>query len=351
MLDSLYTEAIRKKNKITMDIEELFDESELDVESKWVDEKIQPIKEPVSLAAGDGSFNSKKFLGFNFYAVCAESLIYNPQNPGLETVEAVDLDVIVHQNFVRDRLRNRMSIFEMKTAMKTLSDFDVDHYMIDGSLLGDLIRPMPVDNQMSTDDRRFILKKIGQELQSDVKSNDLTISSQKFTEEYGDEISMTFLESIENLMALKELLKNKEKVIAISKTSTSTDLFYANIPDIAILDRFTKREGFTKPYYRKVTSEVKHDFPFSNTYFRDLWFTIFFARLEDSKNIVKIELPYYALEDDIRKILSILKQNSTEGYPFLLKRAHHDVVIKNKDMANLSNVMEIMDKSGREMLD
>ena len=34
-------------------------------------------------------------------------------------------------------------------------------------------------------------------------------------------------------------------------------------------------------------------------------------------------------QDKIREILSVLKSNSTEGYPFLLKKAHNDVVISN----------------------
>ena len=76
-----------------------------------------------------------------------------------------------------------------------------------------------------------------------------------------------------------------------------------------------------------------------------------FARLENNKNIIKIELPFYALEDEIRDILYIIKSNSTEGYPFLLKRAHNDVIIKNKDIKSLSQIIEFTDKSGREMLD
>ena len=159
------------------------------------------------------------------------------------------------------------------------------------------------------------------------------------------------MESLEHLMALKQLLQNKEKIIAISKTSTSNDIFHTNIPDIAILEMATKGEGFTKPYYRKVDSSVKHDFPIHNEFFTNLWFTIVFARLKDNKNVIKIELPYHADEKEIRNILSILKSNSTDGYPFLLKKAHNDVVIKNKDMARLSNILEFMEKTGREMLD
>ena len=150
---------------------------------------------------------------------------------------------------------------------------------------------------------------------------------------------------------MKELLNHKEKIIAVSKTSTSNDIFHANVPDMAIFDRLTQGEGHSKPYYKKVDSEVKRDFPIGNTFFRDLWFTIFFVRLEKNCNILKIELPYYAVEEDIQNIIGILKSNSTDGYPYLLKKAHKDVVIRHKDMESLSNIIEFLEKSGREMLE
>ena len=66
--------------------------------------------------------------------------------------------------------------------------------------------------------------------------------------------------------------------------------------------------------------------------------------------IIKIELPYEADEDEIRKILSDLKRDSVEGYPYLLKKAHNEVVIKNKDIDGLSKIIGFYEKSGREML-
>ena len=118
---------------------------------------------------------------------------------------------------------------------------------------------------------------------------------------------------MENLIALKYLLENKKKIIAISKTSSSNEIFHANIPDMAILDGMTRKQGFSEPYHRKVTYKTKHDFPIENEFFRELWFTIFFARLDDNKNIIKIELPYYTDDlDEIREILKVLKSNNVQ---------------------------------------
>lgn len=357
MLDSMYTEAIRKKNSLNDYSEEIFDKT-LDIESKWISEKIPASTDYYILASGDGSFNKKKFLGFNFYAVAAESLIYNPNDEEkLKTIESVELDILPHQAFFDDRIRNMMSIFEIKTAIKTFRDYDIDYYMDDGSLLGDLIRPIPIDKDIPRAFKTNVLKRIKEKLETDLTTG---ISSFKFRKEFSELFEdkkvnekslITFLENIERLIAMKELLNNKEKIIAISKTSTSNDIFHANVPDMAIFDRFTADEGFSKPYYKKVNTEVKRDFPISDSYFKELWFTIFFVRLEKNKNIIKIELPYHALEEDIKKIIGILKSNATEGYPFLLKRAHNDVVIRHKDIESLSQIIEFLDKSGREMLD
>ena len=361
MLNSLYTEAIRKKGLLNEPLEE-YKETKIDIESKWNEEEIIPNDSYVVLAAGDGSYNKKKYLSFNFYAVAAESLIYNPNDTEskLRIIESAELDIIPHQSFLEDRLRNMMSIFEIKTAIKTFNDFDIDYYMDDGSILGDLIRPIPVEKNISPEYKANIIVQVKEKLESEIQSDELNLSSFNFKEEFKelfknesiDEYALiTFLESLENLIALKYLLENRKKIIAISKTSSSNEIFHANIPDMAILDGMTRKQGFSEPYHRKVTYRTKHDFPIENEFFRELWFTIFFARLDDNKNIIKIELPYYLDDEEkIRDILSVLKNNSTEGYPYLLKKAHKDVVISNHDMDKLSKVIGFLDKSGREML-
>ena len=341
MLNSLYTEAIRKKGLINEPLEE-YKETKIDIESKWHEEEIIPSDSNPVLAAGDGSYNKKKYLSFNFYAVAAQSLIYNPNDTEsrLKTIESAELDIIPHQSFLEERLRNMMSIFEIKT--------------------GDLIRPIPVEKSISPEYKANIISQVKEKLESEIQSDELNLSSFNFKEEFKDLFEdenideyalITFLESLENLIALKYLLENKKKIVAISKTSSSNKLFHANIPDLAILDGMTRKQGFSEPYHMKVTTKTKHDFPIEDEFFRELWFTVFFARLDDNKNIIKIELPYYTKDlDEIREILKVLKSNSTEGYPFLLKKAHKDVVISNQDMNSLSKIIGFLDKSGREML-
>ena len=380
MLDSLYTEAIRKRGQINKNLEEISKVNSIDVDRVWFEENINPSGNDVKIAAGDGSYNKKKYLSFNFYAVSAVSFIYQDK---LEKIESIELDTLSHQSFLEDRLRNIMSVFELKNAIKTINEYDVDYYLDDGSLLGDLIRPFPVENKLSNENKEKIISKFREKLENEIQNNSLGLSSSKFKEEFpelfvvetneiednnsnktlddfsdnnvensqiDEESLILFLENIEKLLALSYLLKNERKIVAISKTSSSNDLLHANVPDMAILDKFSKKAGFSKPYYKYMSTEMKREFPVENEFFRNLVFTVFFARLDDFKNIIKIELPYKADEDEIRKILSDLKRDSVEGYPYLLKKAHNEVVIKNKDIDSLSKIIGFYEKSGREML-
>jgi len=191
-------------------------------------------------------------------------------------------------------------------------------------------------------------------LEDELKHSKSGICSSKFFKlienDFKNKIeSMIYLENLESLLVISKLLMRKEKVVAISKTSTNNDYFDCEIPDMAIFDKF-KKEGYSEPKYLNVSKRVKREFPVCNEFFRSLTFTIFYARLEDHKNILKFELPYKATEDEIKNILSVIKGNSVEGYPYLLKKAHNDVVIRKTDIERLSKIIGFLEKSGREML-
>jgi NurA-like 5'-3' nuclease len=85
-------------------------------------------------------------------------------------------------------------------------------------------------------------------------------------------------------------------------------------------------------------------------YFKSLEFTVFYLRLNDYKNVVKVELPYKASGKEVEKVISIIKKESIEGYPYLLKKAHSEVVIHNKNILELAEIVGLYEKSGREML-
>ena len=363
MLESLYSEALKKKEVISKKIQE-YEKYDLNVSAYWNDEKIAKSNDDLTIAAGDGSKHEKKFLGFYFYAISAESLIYNKQ---LSKIESSNIDIIPQSRFASDRIRNYMGLFEVKNALKTIRTYDIDYYLYDGSILGDLIRPFPLKKDVPQNIKYEILDLAEDYLINDIdniKNKDVGISSNKIANdilnEKFDEFKKydiaIFLEYIEKLLTLFNLLKYNKKIIAISKTSTSTDYFKSdgvNIPDIAIFDKHSQNPGFSSPIPKPVFGEMeklKREFPVEDAFFKNLKFTIFYLRLEENKNILKIELPYKADKDDIKNIISVINKDSAEGYPYLLKKAHNDVVIKKRDIEQLSKIIGFYEKSGREML-
>lgn len=433
MLESLYTEAIKKKGTIHDKIKE-YDNPNFKVSNFWNDEEIPLCDDDLIIAAGDGSKNEKKLLSFYFYAISAESLIYNKR---LFKIESSDINTMSHGKFAKDRIRNYMGLFEVKNALKAIKTFDVDYYLYDGSLLGDLIRPSPIENEIPQSIRYDILDLAEDKLNKEIKSienhdvkiysnelvhdlkddlesiqknninkkntiknnininkkndikknsinkmnninennsinknnsiaNNISVNNNSITEKDSinnkDTIDESFtlenvenyLENIEKLLALANLLKYKDKIIAISKTSIANDYFKSNIPDMAIFDKYIDNQvtGYSYPpkYSPDKDNQLKREFPVENEFFKSLIFTIFYVRLEKNKNILKIELPYKANEERIKEIIGIISKDCTDGYPYLLKKAHHDVVIKKNDIEQLSNIIGIYEKSGREML-
>lgn len=352
MLNSLYIKAASKRGSIKEIIPEL--EGNSIVSDNWSEKNITSSDDEFSIGAGDGSFNKKKFLGFNFYAVAAESLIFDGQ---LKTIEQSDIDRFPYLSYLDEFLSNYMSIFELKCCLSSLEEYNVDYYLIDGSIYGDLQNPFPKGVETSAKAKKELISATLNDFEEMVKNpSDKSVYSPKLFNKYfkiyqGHKYPYTlYLTTIERLVVLKEILKNPRKMIAISKSSSNNDIFHSNMPDIAIFDKYTQKEGISKVIRKKVSKDINTTFPVFDEFFKDLKFTIFYLRLADYKNVLKVELPYEASMAEIEEIASKLKKFSTNGYPYLLKKAHNDVVISDKNIKELINIAKVREKSGREML-
>lgn len=352
MLNSLYIKAASKRGSIKEIIPEL--EGNSIVSDNWSEKNITSSDDEFSIGAGDGSFNKKKFLGFNFYAVAAESLIFDGQ---LKTIEQSDIDRFPYLPYLDEFLSNYMSIFELKCCLSSLEEYNVDYYLIDGSIYGDLQNPFPKGVETSAKAKKELISATLNDFEEMVKNpSDKSVYSPKLFNKYFKIYHeykypyTLYLTTIERLVVLKEILKNPRKMIAISKSSSNNDIFHSNMPDIAIFDKYTQKEGISKVIRKKVSKDINTTFPVFDEFFKDLKFTIFYLRLADYKNVLKVELPYEASMAEIEEIATKLKKFSTNGYPYLLKKAHNDVVISDKNIKELINIAKVREKSGREML-
>lgn len=355
MLNSLYEKAIASRGLI-IDIE-----SDTDIESqlehKWFNRGIGESRADFSIAAGDGSFNKKKFLTTNFCAVGAESIIYDGE---IKKIDDSDIFNIPHVSFLDELLSNYMAIYELKCALRTLKDYDVDYYMIDGSILGDLQNAFPRGAKLPSIIRDNLDDTLLHEFESrlktrhygllfpEIKSNLKLIEMPKSEDStILEEINLQ-LAAVEKIILLKEILQYRKRIISISKTSSDNDLFHWNIPDIAFLDKFTKRQGMTIIKYRTVHESLP--FPYFKDFFTSLTFTVFYVRLQDNKNVLKVELPYKATKEEVFEILRKINVLSVQGYPYLLNKAHNDVVITDRNMKELMKIAKIYETTNREVM-
>ena len=355
MLNSLYEKAIAKRG-FNFDIEPTSDiESQL--EHKWFDRTIGESRAEFSIAAGDGSFNKKKFLTTNFCAVGAESIIYDGE---IKKIDDSDIFDIPHVSFLDELLSNYMDIYELKCALRTLKEYDVDYYMFDGSILGDLKNAFPRGAKLPSKIRENLDDSLLQEFRSRLKvrkygllfpgiRDDLKLMDLPKSEDSNilNETNL-HLAAIEKIILLNEILQFRRKVISISKTSSDNELFHWNIPDIAFLDKFTKRQGMTIIKYRHV--HEKAPFPYFGDFFKSLTFTVFYVRLQDNKNVLKVELPYRAEKEDVFEIIRKINVLSVQGYPYLLNKAHNDVVITDRNMKELMKIAKIYETTNREVM-
>lgn len=351
MLDSLLEVTLMKKENIHKKMDKIKKVS-VNTKKYWVDYTSTNMNPHKIISAGDGSINKKKYLSSILYAISAETITYDGE---MQKIENSFIDITTPNTFLEDRIRNYMEIYEYKNALKTIQTHNPDYYLFDGSLMGSLIRPLPLDKEITTNRKKELIKEYKEPLIQEIKKGDVTISSLKFEEELkGNDDSNTelmFLESIETLLVIKEVLRYKNKVIGISKTSTNKDYFKQEIPDISIFDLKHDHEGYSKPYSPKVSEkQFKHEYSVDNEYFKKQKFSMFYVRLEENSNMLKFEVPYELNNNGIEELINIIKPTCTEGYPYLLKKAHHDVVIKKKDMEQLVKIIGINEKNGREML-
>jgi NurA-like 5'-3' nuclease len=143
--------------------------------------------------------------------------------------------------------------------------------------------------------------------------------------------------------SITKIMKKKENVIFVSKTSNTKSQFgdmNSTAGDIFYYNHATKEPGFSKLFTDK-------------KFGKDKAITSVFARLSESTPLIKLEfLSNYQTEDDVKSTLNKLLKNSVAGYPYALKLAHNKCKISNSDLAKLVSLYGIRTEIGsREVLE
>jgi len=352
MLEFLLETASKKKDKILKVLDSLEREKKT-IKPPWKDVKIKELKGK-KIAGEDGSYNYKELRSFTLYAIASQVFFFDGE---MKSLRACDIDLLWPYKYTEDRLRFYMHIFESKISLKALKEFNPDLLLLDGSLIGMIIRPLPFLLSPPEEVRLEAKEKFLAKLEKLIENGGIEISSKKLWPEVKKEFFefknqvICYLEYLEHLIVLHKLLKEgKNKIVAIAKTSRATDYFDLGIPDMAIFERYSKKEGFSIPIRIRISKMLKRTFPILDKELREMDLTVFYARLEDKKNVLKFEIPGTIDEGQAIEILGSIKEVSTNGYPYLLKKAHAETIIHDTDIDHLIKIFGLVEKLGREML-
>lgn len=380
-------------------IQEEFDSLHEDVDTEKIEDNFNThiFKKTIqdkTFISTDGSHNNKKYLDGILYAVGAVTLLSRPDECIVQESEEADVRTYTATNLERfgHYISTYMEILELKNTLKSLKNNgdSIDYILIDGSIRGQL-NHFNVNNELNHHIKKVLLaiitdfeKKLNdgsfdveldyynnigyikQQVIEKVKSTaDEELSDFKY-DDHEEEIR-NYYTGLELLACITHLINNySEKIICISKTSRTNKLFNEKIPDSAVLEYFTSESGYTTPKEidnKKLVRPLSQnrftslEYPLYNDKILNYYYITLFARLENKKHVIKVEIPLKnkdnadKIKDNIVNILDDLYSCSINGYPYILKKVHDTVVITNKFMDRMEMVYELKNKpKGREVL-
>lgn len=334
MLQSTYETFASQRKRLQEYVRNLKGADFTPFRKEWVEEGVEGQKARVG--AEDGSFNYKGYKSLVLYALNAACVHYGDR---LWIEESSDIDFLYPYRFVRERLSLYMATLEIKTALKHLENLEL--LLLDGSLYTMLVAPrelFSLDRKRRRDIEGYL---------PEIEKSGVEIASKRLAGEEKLELDEVFyLEYLEYLYSLSALLeKGLDRVVGISKTSSDTKPGL-DIPYMAGFEEVSSREGYSRVY----ESHVERRFPLYNEFFHSMVFNRFYARLENNRQILLFEVPREIDIEELRGILARVGYFSIEGYPYLLRKAHSQVVIGNKDIDSFASLIGIKEKTGREYL-
>jgi NurA-like 5'-3' nuclease len=355
-----------------------------EVLSKWSDYTPEPVYR--YLAAEDGSYNRRNYIGFYLYSVSGYAVGFKPDGTFSEEVTGdINLSVIKKTEAVDQYLRMLMFLCELKALLKLAFREKPEVLVIDGTLSSRFITLFPKTDWFSSEEFEGKIADIAGSFVKEIKENifneDITAFSKavkdrlikKLYEELGEkglrkdiiEAALSKLAYFEYLILLHTLFYGLEwnpVVIGIAKTSFSTDIFKKSLPDLRIFHQFVKETGYSKPEMYVNLDELKWEFSgkFENIeediayQLKDVSIRYFYGKYDRGRTISLIELYENPAHENITPeyVLDTLSYFAVAGYPFPLKKADNEVRITKEDMEFIQNLLGLQrELHGREGLE
>ncbi len=347
MLDITYEIFAKNRAALTDRIRVLRGKKELEkYRHCWVDLDLS--EKGAKIGAEDGSINHKKYKSIVLYAVNASAPVYNGK---IMDSQYSDIDILYPYREIKDRLDIYRTIFEFKASLKVIDKVDI--FLVDGSIYSDLVAPRNLGAGLDEKEQKEVI-----EFLPDIEeSSEVEIASKRLAPNIKGPNrfnKIAFLEYLEYLSTLKRFLekgvgKGANRVVGVSKTA-STSSFEEGMPDIAVFDEISTEAGYG--FAKEKDKILQKRFPIYGEFFNSYvpFFKYFYARLEKNKGVLMMEVPGDIKEKDITDLLCKIRSISVDGYPYLLRKAHKDVVISNRDMERFAVSLGIKELTGREAL-
>ncbi len=291
---------------------------------------------PGPIVGVDGSVNAIEYKGCLFVVANAEAVA---TLDGAARIAAGGFaDFLLPYWLPRERSRTYMSILELRVALHALEALRDSIVLMDGSLL----------NLFPKSLRRYYSPGIAAEYEDRVDVSpcrgpcDSAVRgivrglAKEDIETQKARRMVASLELVELAVLLREILeRHRGRVIWIAKNSTDNSLFKRPLSDIAVLERFTRGRG----YVYAGTSQLE---PPRGTRASDFLsgvdVYVYYARLGERGPVLRIEAPYME-EERARRVIGGLSAVSPAGYPYVLRRAHRDVVVRKGDIGRVAKLL------------
>ncbi len=291
---------------------------------------------PGPIVGVDGSVNSIEYKGCLFMVADAEAVA---SNNGLSRVAAGGFaDFLLPYWLPRERSRVYMSILELYVALQALEKLRNALVLMDGSLLN--IFPKSLRRYYSSSlareyEHQVSLSPCREYCDSSVRELVKGLANEPLPSEEIRRRAAT-LELIELLKVLYVILKRHGGRIAwIAKNSTDTTLFKKSLSDIAVLERTTKGRGYTPAGTSLLEPPPGAE---ASSFLGGVPVNVYYVRLNEEGPVLRLEAPFMG-EDTAKHVMGSLTRVSAAGYPYVLRRAHRDVIVRKKDIETLARLL------------
>ncbi|ABO34697.1 conserved hypothetical protein [Methanococcus maripaludis C5] len=347
-----YSKLLSKKENICSKIKNI--DFNFDYESYWNNCDFSSTSDAI-FAGGDGSFNKIDYINYCLYISGAVSYVQKTDGKVEESISAWDSNIILPYRYVQSRLSLYMLNMELKVALWNLKNRNIDYYLYDGSLYSLLVQTNNkfsingenVENTISKYYEHYgieLKNKIFEEIDSKNINSSVELSNDlKFSEE-----EKIILEQLEYLILLSEILKYREKIVGVAKTSKMNIYFKdALIPDLAIFSK-CKNSGYSKPL-DLVDEKINKNFYKNVEYFKKFGIDLKklnyqFVKLDKNSGTLCIT----SFEELDETFFSNLQRISVSDYPYILKKSHENVKIEKKEIEKFVKLLGIYEKSDRD---